>query len=209
MSATATKNLELRRTPAQGRAKKSIERVFEATKRLLDNGGLDALNTNRIAAAADVSTGAIYNFFPNKEAILFAMVEDWLGGLREGYDAALQAAAAQATPFEWIELIVQHNEALYDSEPIIAKFYNALTIMPDLRTLDAQHDDDVGNLMVEAQAVFAPELCKVQAKANATIMILMIHSVLSNSVSQNPQFSAQMRKELRFCLNAIVAKYLV
>lgn len=207
--ASAKKNLELRRTPAQGRAKRSVERIFEATKRLLDTGGLDQLNTNRIAAAADVSTGAIYNFFPNKEAILFSIVEGWLSGLQEGYIAALHSVTQQATPFQWIDLIVLRNAALYDDEPVIAKYYNALTIMPDLRKLDAQHDDEVGNLMVSAQLKFAPALCPVQAKANATTMILMIHSVLSNSVAQSPEFSAKMRKELRFCLNAIVAKYLV
>jgi AcrR family transcriptional regulator len=205
--AAPAKDVTLRKAPAQQRAKASIERIFEATKKLLDSRGLDQINTNHIVAESGLSTGAIYNFFPNKEAILFAMVESWLAKLQQGYCDALRDVAQFATPFEWIEFILLRNEECYDNEPVIARYYNALTILPDLRRLDAEHDERAGNYMVDAQLAFSPDVSREQAKVNATTMILMIHNILANTVSQDAVFSSRMRAELRYCLNALIAKY--
>jgi len=62
-----------RRTPRQGRARTTIELIFEATARILQRGGEAALNTNAIAEQAGISIGTLYQYFPNKEAIMVAM----------------------------------------------------------------------------------------------------------------------------------------
>ena len=62
-----------RRTPRQGRAQTTIELIFEATARILQRGGEAALNTNAIAEQAGISIGTLYQYFPNKEAIMVAM----------------------------------------------------------------------------------------------------------------------------------------
>ena len=62
-----------RRTPRQARALETVEIIFEATARVLQRGGLGALNTNRIAEAAGISIGTLYQYFFDKEAILLAM----------------------------------------------------------------------------------------------------------------------------------------
>jgi AcrR family transcriptional regulator len=43
--------------------------------RLLETGGLDALTTNAVAASAGISIGTLYQFFPNKEAILDTLAD--------------------------------------------------------------------------------------------------------------------------------------
>ncbi len=62
-----------RRNPKQARALETVEIIFEATTRILQQRGLAALNTNLIAERAGISVGTLYQYFPNKEAILVAM----------------------------------------------------------------------------------------------------------------------------------------
>jgi AcrR family transcriptional regulator len=62
-----------RRTPRQKRARASVEAILEAAARILEAEGMEALNTNRIAERAGVSVGTLYQYFPNKGAILLAM----------------------------------------------------------------------------------------------------------------------------------------
>lgn len=62
-----------RKKPKQSRAKNTIEAVFEAAARILQTQGLDGFNTNAIARLAGVSIGTLYQYFPNKNAILIAM----------------------------------------------------------------------------------------------------------------------------------------
>jgi AcrR family transcriptional regulator len=62
-----------RRSPTQARARATIEAIFEATARIIERDGIAALNTNRIAERAGLSIGTLYDYFPNKDAILITM----------------------------------------------------------------------------------------------------------------------------------------
>ena len=59
-----------RRRPRQARAKDTIDLILEATAQILQKEGRAALNTNRIAERAGISIGTLYQYFPNKQAIL-------------------------------------------------------------------------------------------------------------------------------------------
>jgi AcrR family transcriptional regulator len=62
-----------RRKPKQARAQDTVEVIFEATAQILRREGRVALNTNHIAECAGISVGTLYQYFPDKEAILVKM----------------------------------------------------------------------------------------------------------------------------------------
>jgi AcrR family transcriptional regulator len=66
---------ETRREPSQERALRTIDTIFMATAQIVEEDGVAALNTNKIAARAGFSVGTLYQYFPSKEAILLAMIE--------------------------------------------------------------------------------------------------------------------------------------
>jgi AcrR family transcriptional regulator len=67
-----------RKSPKQERARVTREVIFEATARIIDEGGARTLNTNSIAARAGISIGTLYDHFANKEAILVSMARHQL-----------------------------------------------------------------------------------------------------------------------------------
>lgn len=66
----------LRRTPSQPRSVNLVQRVLDATAQVLADVGLEAMSTNKVAAQARVAIGSIYQYFPNKEALLEALIDD-------------------------------------------------------------------------------------------------------------------------------------
>jgi AcrR family transcriptional regulator len=66
---------EPRKRPRQRRATATVHAIVEAAARILSDQGEHALTTNRIARRAGVSVGSLYQYFPNKHAILRALVE--------------------------------------------------------------------------------------------------------------------------------------
>jgi AcrR family transcriptional regulator len=64
----------LRRRPQQPRGQRRIEAILDAAERVFAVVGYEATSTNQIAAEAHTSIGSLYQFFPNKEAILRALV---------------------------------------------------------------------------------------------------------------------------------------
>jgi AcrR family transcriptional regulator len=64
-----------RKEPRQARSRATVETLLDATARVLQRDGYDHTSTNRIAEAAGVSIGSLYQYFPSKEAIVAALVE--------------------------------------------------------------------------------------------------------------------------------------
>jgi AcrR family transcriptional regulator len=64
-----------RKTASQERSRLTVEALIEATARILMKEGYDRASTNRIADAAGVSIGSLYQYFPSKEALVAAVID--------------------------------------------------------------------------------------------------------------------------------------
>ena len=60
---------------SQERSRLTVDAIVEATARILVKEGYDRASTNRIASAAGVSIGSLYQYFPSKEAVVAAVIE--------------------------------------------------------------------------------------------------------------------------------------
>lgn len=57
----------------QKRAQETVNAILDAVIRLLKRSGTSGISTNRIAEAAGVSIGSVYQYFPDKRAIFVAL----------------------------------------------------------------------------------------------------------------------------------------
>lgn len=67
--------MEPRKSPVQARSAASVEAILKATIQVLLKIGKDRLTTTRVAARAGVSVGTLYQYFPNKSALLRAVLQ--------------------------------------------------------------------------------------------------------------------------------------
>jgi len=65
-----------RKRPIQERAHVTLDSIVDSAERILKSKGYSSLTTNHIAQVAGVSTGTLYQYFPNKEMIVRALIED-------------------------------------------------------------------------------------------------------------------------------------
>jgi AcrR family transcriptional regulator len=63
----------LRRVPVQGRSVARVKRMLDACAQLVDEVGYEALTTTLLAERAGVAIGSVYQFFPDKRAIVQAL----------------------------------------------------------------------------------------------------------------------------------------
>lgn len=71
-----------RRAPSQERSIETVRTLLDATAQVLNDVGAEKLSTNKIAKRANVAVGSIYQYYPNKEALVDALVEDRMQQLR-------------------------------------------------------------------------------------------------------------------------------
>lgn len=67
--------MEPRKSPVQARSIASVEAILKATIQVLLKTGKERLTTTRVAARAGVSVGTLYQYFPNKSALLRAALQ--------------------------------------------------------------------------------------------------------------------------------------
>lgn len=63
----------LRRVPVQGRSVARVQRMLDACADLIDEIGYEALTTTLLAERAGVAIGSVYQFFPDKRAVVQAL----------------------------------------------------------------------------------------------------------------------------------------
>ena len=64
-----------RRSPSQQRSRERVERMLSAASALIAEQGSDAMRMGEVAERAGVSIGSLYQFFPDKRAIVWALAE--------------------------------------------------------------------------------------------------------------------------------------
>jgi len=87
--------LNARKLPGQARSQETVSVILEAAARILESDGLRGFNTNMIAATAGVSIGSLYQYFPNKDTIVLALITRYEERLDHAVATAVQAGRGQ------------------------------------------------------------------------------------------------------------------
>jgi AcrR family transcriptional regulator len=111
----------------------TVDRILDAAARIFDAVGYRATTTNDVAAAAGISIGSLYQYFPNKDALLVALAERHV---------------AEATAM--IEAFFAGVDAEHDDLDVVVA--DLVTVVVGMHDLDRLH------LLIAHQAPRTPEL---------------------------------------------------
>lgn len=110
MNRPAPDLLQRRKSPRQARSAATVEAIYTATIQVLLAQGVSRLTTTRVAARAGVSVGTMYQYYPHKQALLFAVVERQLEMITAAMLAAAErlegreiSAVAEGVALAWLE----------------------------------------------------------------------------------------------------------
>lgn len=93
--------VKMRKKPRQARAAATLDAIVEAAAQLLRKEGEEAVTTARVAERAGVSIGSIYQYFPNRDAILVALIRRE----REAIGAEVARKIAEIEPQSGEEIV--------------------------------------------------------------------------------------------------------
>lgn len=135
----AHSSIEPRKAPSQERAEATVQSLLDATAAEILEGGYDRMSTNKIAKRAGVSVGSLYQYFPNKEAIVVALRRRSAERERENVRAALTDLEDAEFPTV-VRGIIKAVIASYLTEPELRKAY--ATQVPPVAGLAPEWDAD-------------------------------------------------------------------
>jgi len=162
--------LDLRRAPLQSRGQATFDHILDATSQLLDELGLEGVNTNTIAKAAGVNIATLYQYFPNKRAVLLALFQRQ-AERRVGTAQSLLAGIGRSA--DWpasIDAFVDGMAGLRAELPGTAALMQAMRVDPELREYNLRAGDAASTALAE-ELLEAGRLSREDAKIVARCVL--------------------------------------
>lgn len=92
MAKAKKKTASPRKTPEQDRSRATVDTIMAAAAHILVKHGYDAFTTNRVAEKAGVSIGSLYQYFPNKDALLSELMRRHVTEIERGVEEMAERA---------------------------------------------------------------------------------------------------------------------
>ncbi|AMY02768.1 TetR/AcrR family transcriptional regulator [Mesorhizobium ciceri] len=125
-----------RRAPSQQRSRERVERMLAAASALIAEQGSDAMRMGEVAERAGVSIGSLYQFFPDKRAIIWALAERYTAESQSCISAALAGISdAERLQSAFSELVDIYYR-LFLAEPVIRDIWSGTQADKALRQLE-------------------------------------------------------------------------
>ncbi len=102
----------LRRVPTQARSREKVDRALNAAASLLEREGADSITLPRVAQEAGVSVGALYQYLPDRDAIVEALSATYYARLEALMDR-LVAQLSQSRPDDPVGAVIEAMADLY------------------------------------------------------------------------------------------------
>jgi AcrR family transcriptional regulator len=182
---------EPRKTPIQARSTVTVEAISEATIQVLLSHGAERLTTTRVADRAGVSVGTLYQYYPNKRSLLFAVLENHLNHVAARVEAACESASHKPLAQMIKEMVEAFVDAKMERTEISTALYRISTEVggPTLIKGVTQRSRKAAEAMLET----APDIKSPPDKIAIEIMLSAMAGTMRSLLEAGPS-SATVRK---------------
>lgn len=186
MAGAKRRTSDPRKRPEQDRSRATVEAIVDAAAHILVKHGYDAFTTNRVAERAGVSIGSLYQYFPNKEALLSELMKRHVVEIERGVEE-MAAQALTAPLADVIRAGIHQNVQSHLIDPALHRVLS--DEVPRLGSLDwkkaftARMEARV-RAMLEARR---NEIVVADLDLAVYVVTRTVEAVVHNAVGQRPQ----------------------
>lgn len=202
-----TKQTERRKLPSQQRSRENVDRILKAAARLLKQKGYDYLTTISIAEEANAAVGSVYQYFPNKHAIIFALFEEWLELDNKILESLENERQYESIVDEFLALTEKLVEAYknHDGQLAIVKLSQNI---PELYELQERHDKQYAHRLKKIIDRYQLKMPEDKKLALAGYYTIIVDAVALSIADETPRRSVLKMEFLKNSVRQLFENYL-
>jgi len=177
--------IEPRKTPRQSRSQTTVDAILDATARVLIERGHAATNTNLVAERAGVSVGSLYQYFPNKLALINALHARHARDMTESLEKTFKPRTGENLRAALTRVV----EAIVAAHQVDADLHRALQQCEALGLPDDESDEAHAKIQLfvrELLAAYREELAVADLNLAAFTMMHALHALVHAVVLDRP-----------------------
>lgn len=137
-----------RRLPSQKRSRERIQRLLDTADKLIGSDGLATLTVPQLAAGAEIPVGSIYQFFPDKSAVVDAVAARYMQLSVE----LLKQMAEKIVELPWdaaVDAVIELFASMYREHPTFRELWLNGHLTAGARERDRRNNDELAELLAE------------------------------------------------------------
>jgi AcrR family transcriptional regulator len=146
-----------RRSPSQSRSRERVERILAAASALIAEAGSDAMRMSDVAERAEVSIGSLYQYFPDKGAVIRTLAERCNAQGRECIEEGLAGVSDIAGLKKAFSELVDTYYGMFLAEPVMRDIWSGTQADKELRDIDLADSRANGALLAEVLSRLRPD----------------------------------------------------
>ncbi|MCP4436971.1 MAG: TetR/AcrR family transcriptional regulator [Actinomycetia bacterium] len=197
--------LSVRKRPVQERGRRRFDLILSSARSQLSEVGLDGFTLEAVAIGADVPIGSVYQFFPNKHALIAELSREDTVALA----SELHEAAQGFDTTEWqsgTDGVIDNLAELWRTDPTRRHVWLAMQSTAATRSLLADQTKVVTDEVVPLVEPLLPPGSKRRTRTIAEVVVQMCYSLLHFSVRDDrphPSAVRELKRALRSYLRAV------
>lgn len=190
-----------RKLPKQERSQATVSAILIATTRILTEEGYDKFNTNRVAELAGVSVGSLYQYFPNKESLLYALGEHHANEMAQLAQHHLEDLGDRSI----LEVLQQIIKAVLAAYAVNPKLYRILhQQVPRSEEMQKLDDARIEQMLHAFLALHRDQLRPQNLDITVFIISRTIKALLYDAIADRPNLlkNGELEQELMRMLSS-------
>lgn len=179
-------SLSPRKTPRQARARATYDTILQAAAHIISRSGLATFNTNAVAERAGVSIGTLYQYFPNKDALMVALIRQQQGRQQETLKAAIKAISSSSDLETIIRTLIRAAMQHHRDNDLLASAIDHEEARLPVDDLLGGYLDSSGALVAPLLARFAGEVRPIMLDHAARTLPALVRGVVDAWANLSP-----------------------
>ncbi|BCX68004.1 MULTISPECIES: TetR/AcrR family transcriptional regulator [Pseudomonas] len=176
----------IRRNPTQQRSRERQERILAVATELIATKGSDQLKMSEIAERSEISIGSLYQYFPDKSAVIRTLAERYNAESRRCIEEALGAVEdVPGLQAAYSDLLDQYYEIVL-ATPAMRDIWSGMQADKHLLALELEESRNAGGLLAETMLRVYPHSDAVQVRESAFLIWHLGEATMRLAISCAP-----------------------
>jgi len=147
-TATGQHGSPLRKLPNQRRSRERVENILKCAAELIAQAGSDAMRMSELAKLAEISIGSLYQYFPDKGAIIQTLAERYNAESRACIEAGLADVNSGDELVEAFGALIDEYYEIFLADPVICDVWSGTQADKTLRDIELDASRENATILV-------------------------------------------------------------